>query len=149
MDGLKLQKRKAVHDYFIKVAKQEIKKKEKHNFEELLDDDKGCRILFVMEKSAGDVFMTTALLKDIYETYPNYHIYFATSPSNFELVDGCPYIYKVIPFMNQMEHLVNMEGASQHQGYFDICFLPFIGTQKILNYMHNGIDKISLDIKNF
>jgi len=149
MDNLKLQKQKAIYDYFIKVAREESQKKEKHKFEELLDNDKEKKILFVMEKSAGDIFMCTSLLKNLKEIYLDYHIYFATAPNNFELVEGCPYIYKVIPFQSQMESLVNMEGIAGHQGYFDIAFLPFIGTQKILNYMHNSQDAISLNINNF
>jgi hypothetical protein len=48
-----------------------------------------------------------------------------------------------------MDNLLWSEGFGEHKGYFDITFLPYIGTQRILNYLHNGKDKIDFDIKNF
>jgi hypothetical protein len=150
VDEAKLQSRHQIYNYFLNVARKDEDKNNQEKFEDIFDsDDYGRRILFVMEKSAGDVFMTTALIKDLHETYPEYNIYFATAPSNFELVEGCEGIHKIIPFQPQMENLLNMEGAANHKGFVDICFLPFVGTQKILNYLHNGQDVISLDIKNF
>ena len=34
----------------------------------------------------------------------------------------------------------------KHSGYFDVAYLPNMGTQRILNYTHNGKDKIQFDI---
>jgi len=45
-----------------------------------------------------------------------------------------------------LDSLPTMEGQGDHEGYFEVAFLPFIGTQRILNYMHNGKDKIQFDI---
>jgi hypothetical protein len=48
-----------------------------------------------------------------------------------------------------MENQIWCEGNKDFQGYFEIAFLPHFGTQKMLNYLHNGKDKIEFDIKNF
>ena len=47
-----------------------------------------------------------------------------------------------------MDNLLWLEGHADHQGYFEIAFLPHIGTQRLLNYLHNGKDKIEFEIKN-
>jgi hypothetical protein len=36
-----------------------------------------------------------------------------------------------------------------HDGYFEIAFLPFVGTQRMLDYIHNGKTQIEFDIKDF
>ena len=102
-----------------------------------------------MPQSIGDVYLCTALLKNMKETYPEYNIYFSTKPEYFEILDGNPYIHKVIPYDKGLDNLTAMEGQSEHEGYFEIAFLPFIGTQRMLNYMHNGKDKIQFDICTF
>ena len=48
-----------------------------------------------------------------------------------------------------MDNLLWLEGSGSHKGYFDIAFLPHIGTQRILNYLHNGKDEIDFNLKNF
>jgi hypothetical protein len=39
-----------------------------------------------------------------------------------------------------------MEGQGEMKGYFDIVFIPFLGTQRIINFTHNGKDKIQFDL---
>jgi len=45
-----------------------------------------------------------------------------------------------------MENLLTMEGHGVNEGYFDIAFLPHIGTQKIFDYQHNGKDKVEFNL---
>jgi len=136
-----------VLDYFKEVAETENKKNTKIEFGDLLgDNDEGKRILIVMPQSIGDVYLCTSLLKNIKEVYPEYNIYFATQEQYFEVLDGNPYIHKVLPYSQHMDALPSMEGQGEHKGYFEIAFLPFIGTQRMLNYMHNGKDKIQFDL---
>jgi hypothetical protein len=105
------------------------------------------KLLFVMPESAGDVFLCTALLRSLRETYPNYKLYFATKPQFKDILKGNPYIDGVIEYDQSMDNLVLMEGIGDHAGYFDICFLPHAATQRFLTYMHNGEDKIAFNIK--
>lgn len=140
-------KRKDVLDHFKKVAEKENDKNKKVKFEELLDkDDEGKRLLICMPQSIGDVYLCTSLLKNIKEVYPEYNIYFATEQKYFIILEGNPYIHKTIPYSKSLDSLVLLEGQASHKGYFEIAFLPHIGTQRMLNYMHNGKDKIQFDL---
>jgi hypothetical protein len=143
-------KREEIENYFRQVAWQENQKNKKVNFEDFLDkNDKGKRILYVIPQEESDVFLSTSLFPSIKNLYPNHNLYVATKNEFFEILEGNPYIHKIIPFIPQMENQIWCEGNKDHEGYFDIAFLPYIGTQKILNYLHNAKDKIEFDIKNF
>ena len=85
--------------YFLVTSfnKEENNKNKTVDFKDTLGkDDEGKRLLISMPQSIGDVYLCTALLKNIKETYPDYNIYFATKPEYFEVVEGNPYIYKTI-----------------------------------------------------
>lgn len=136
--------RKEIEKYFKQVALKENAKNEPTHLESILGkDDAGKRVLYVMPESAQDLFLSTSLFRSIKETYPDFNLYVATKPEYAEILDGNPYVYKVLPFLPQMENLFTMEGVGTHKGYFEIAFLPHITTQKMPTYSHNGIDKIS------
>jgi glycosyltransferase involved in cell wall biosynthesis len=133
------------------IVKEEEKDKEKIgkplSFEDVLDKNPEDRILIVMPESAGDVFMTTSLLPSIKKNYPNKDLYFATKKEYASILDGNKYIYKTLEYCPQMDSLTLMEGRLDHKGFFQICFLPNIGTQKHLDYLHQGdADKIMFNI---
>ena len=137
-------KRRDVENYFRQVAQKENQSKEKVPFEDILGkDDKGKRVLYVMPQSIGDVILSTSLFKSIKEQYPEYNLYIATKPEYQEILEGIPYVYKVINYVPQMDNLLWLEGRGDHEGFFEIAYLPHIGTQRILNYLHNGKDKIA------
>ena len=134
-------------DYFRKVARNDVNKSKQIDFAELLDkNDKGKRVLYVMPESIGDVYMSTALFKNIKNLYPDYNLYVATKPEYHQILEGNPYIHKTIPFIEQMNNILWLEGKGDHEGYFEIAFLPHIGTQKVFDYQHNGKDKIEFDL---
>jgi hypothetical protein len=140
--------RESVLNYFRQTAIKENQENTRVELSDLLDkDDKGRRILFAIPQSAGDVFLCTSLLPSIKKTYPNYNIYFATKPEFFEILDCNPHIHKRIVFSPFMENLLTMEGHAGGEGYFDIAFLPHVGTQKVFDYQHNGKDIIQFDTK--
>ena len=142
--------RNDIEKYFRQIAMKENEENEKVLFDHLLDpNDEGKRILLVMPQSAGDVFWCTSLFPSIKNTYPDYNLYFATKREYMEILDGNEYIHKLIEYNPVMDNLIWSEGQGSHKGYFDITFLPYIGTQKILNYLHNGKDKLAFDIKDF
>jgi glycosyltransferase involved in cell wall biosynthesis len=116
--------------------------------EDLLDkDDAGKRIAVVMPESAGDVLMINSLLDNLKLTYPDYNIYVITKPSYYDMIEDNENVHKLIPYQNGVDNLLFLEGQGHHQGYFEIAFLPNIGTQRHLNYLHNGKDKIQFNIK--
>jgi glycosyltransferase involved in cell wall biosynthesis len=143
-------KRQDIENYFRQVALQENEKNKKVEFEDFLDkDDKGKRILYVMPESIGDIYMSTALFENIKKQYPSHNLYVAIKPEYFEILQGNPFIHKLLQYVPQMDQLLWLEGVGGHEGYFDIAFLPFAGTQRFLDYIHNGKTKIQFDIKEF
>jgi len=142
-------KRQDIENYFRNVAAQENQKNKKIEFEDLLDkDDKGKRILYVMPESIGDIYMSTALFENIKKQYPEHNLYVSVKPEYFEILQGNPYIHKLLQYTPQMDQLLWLEGAGDHSGYFEIAFLPFAGTQRFLDYIHNGKTKIQFEIKD-
>lgn len=143
-------KRPDIENYFRQVASQENQKNKKIEFDDLLDkDDKGKRLLYVMPESIGDIYMSTSLFKNIKKQYPNHNLYVAVKPEYFEILKGNPYTHKVLQYIPQMDQLLWLEGMGNHDGYFEIAFLPFVGTQRMLDYIHNGKTNIEFDIKDF
>ena len=100
-----------------------------------------------MPGGIGDLFLSTSLFESIKEQYPDYNLYVATNPQFMGVLAGNPYVHKAIPFSPQMEDLTWLEGVKNHKGYFNVAFLPHLGTQRTLDYLHNGEDKIAFDIK--
>lgn len=137
-----------VEKYFRDVAvKHNAEQGQDNKFENLLSpDDVGKRILYVIPESIGDVFISTSLFKNIKETYPEYNLYVATKQEYFEILEGNPYVHKVIPYVPEMDNLFWLEGIDKHKGFFEVAFLPYIGTQRMIDYTHNGKDRIQLDL---
>ena len=99
-----------------------------------------------MPESAGDVLWVNSLLSNLKGLYPEHNIYFITKKAFFPFAEDHPAVHKVIPYTDQMDSLLLLEGGSRHLGYFDVAYFPHIGTQRIINYTHNGKDKIQFDI---
>ena len=117
------------------------------DFNDLLDgDDPSSRLAVVIPQSAGDVLMVNSLLDNLKVLYPNHDIYILTRPLFFELIEDHPAVHKVLPYQEGIDDLLALEGRGTHPGYFDIAFLPHIGTQKIFNYQHNGKDKTQFSL---
>tara|TARA_Y100001938_G_scaffold81289_1_gene112028 strand:- start:615 stop:2615 length:2001 start_codon:yes stop_codon:yes gene_type:complete len=166
-------KREDIQKYFREVARKEgnyggapgqttATGGESHDLSDVIDDEhKDCkRICFCIPESVGDVYMCTSLFKSIKEQYPDYKLYVATHAHFKCIIDGNPYVDKVIEWVPQMENIHYLEGwgnrhpqhaksyngMSNHKGWFDVALLPYIHTQRLSNYTHNGLDKIAFDI---
>ena len=102
-----------------------------------------------MPESAGDVFMISSLFESIKSVYPNHDLYIATKPEYFSILEANPHVHKVFQYIPEMDNLLWLEGAGEHKGFFDIAFLAHLGTQRMLNYLHNAKDEIQFNIKDF
>jgi len=142
-------KRADIENYFRKIAAQENEKNKKISFEDLLGEEKPeDRILYVMPESIGDIYISTSLFQSIKKQYPNKKLYVATNPQYFAVLEGNPFVDKVIQYIPQMDQLLWLEGIGDHKGYFEIAFLPHIGTQRMFNYHHNGKTNIAFALKD-
>ena len=129
--------------YFKDVAKKENSSFDKNiKFENLLDDEgPENRIAVLMPGSAGDVLWVNSLISNLKSLYPDHNIYFITDPKFYPFIEDHPDIHKLLEYSAELDSLGFLEGVGQHKGYFSIAYFPHIGTQKILNYVHNGKDK--------
>lgn len=141
--------RSQIEDYFRKVAtgKNQENGAKQVPFDYFLNKDDKGRVLFVQPESAGDILLTTALFKSIKERYPDWPLYVATKPEYKDLILGNPYVYKWLEYNTMMDNHIWAVGNAGHKGFFNICYQPYFGTQKILDYLNNGEDKIDLDLK--
>ena len=141
--------RDKVIDYFRQVALKENEAAKDITFDDVLGkEDEGKRMVFVMPDAIGDVFMATSLFGSLKELYPHLNLYVATNQSNFDVLDGNPHVHRTILFNENMNNLLWLEGQGTHKGYFEIAFLPHIGTQKIFDYQHGpGNDEIQFSIR--
>jgi glycosyltransferase involved in cell wall biosynthesis len=142
-------KRNEIENYFRQVATKENQQMKKTDFKDILNqEDEGKRMLYVIPESAEDVFLSTSLFKNIKKQYPEYSLYVATKPEYFSILNGNKYVDKIIQYFPQMDQLLWLEGMGDHKGYFEIAFLPYLGTQRMLDYTHNGKTKIEFNLNN-
>lgn len=142
------EQRAVIENYFRQVAAQENAKNQPIDFGDTLDKNDKKRVLVILPESIGDIILATAIFKSVRERYPKpeWTFYFATKPEYFELLDGNPYVDRLIPFVPQMDNLIWLEGQGGHKGYFDVVYPIHFGTQRLLNYLHNGVDKHDLQL---
>lgn len=141
--------REMILSYFKQVAaKENSEVVNTKKFEDLLGDvPQDKRICIVIPESAGDVLWINSLLTNFKELYPDHYIYVLTNPHFFPLIEDHPSVYRVLPYQKDIDDLLTLEGSGGHKGYFDMAFLPHIGTQKIFNYQHNGKDKTQFSLR--
>jgi hypothetical protein len=136
-----------VYEFFIQEAKRLNNQNFPVDIGTLFDNNDKKRVALVMPQSLGDCYLVTSLFESIQETYPEHDLYVATKPQFACVFEANPYIHKVIPYLDMMESELFWIGQSNHKGYVDVVFLPHILTQKQLNYLRNGKDKIAFQIK--
>ena len=121
---------------------KETRDLKKHDISKYLGDEPAeDRICVVMPRSIGDIIMATSLLEDIQKKY-NKLIYFAALPQYFYILEGNPFIHKVIPYFQEMEDLLWMEGNRYFEPHFHMAFILHLGTQILQDYTHHGFDVI-------
>lgn len=139
--------REGIEKYFRQVALNENASQNKTAFQDILNKNDKGRVLFVQPESAGDIFLCTALFKSIKERYPDWTFYVSTKKEYKSIIDGNPYVDHWIEYNPMMDNLLWLEGNAYHNGYFNIAYLPYLRTQKMADYWHNGVDKIDFELK--
>jgi glycosyltransferase involved in cell wall biosynthesis len=142
--------RQKIEEYFRGVAIQENQKNIQVKLEDLLDNSGRKRVGVVMPESAGDVFLCTSLLKSLRNRYPksDWALHFITKPEFFEILDLNRDIDKLVPYSQEFDNLILMEGSGNHNGYFNVLYPLHFGTQRILSWLHNGVDKHDVELNN-
>lgn len=140
--------REKILEYFQSVAEKENEQIfNRKKIQDYLDGDSPVnRVAVVMPESAGDVLMVNSLISNLKSLYPEKDIYFVTKPHFFPLIEDNNDIHKVIPYDEGFDSLLTLEGIENREGFFEIAYLPHVGTQKHLNYVHNGKDKMQIEL---
>lgn len=127
-----------VYSHFTKIATQHNAQLDYKptDFGDLLDPIDEKRLLIVMPQSAGDVLIVNSLVPRIKKLYPEFSIYFATSPQFRELVEHLPEIHRVLDYVPQMDDIFSMTGRGQHKGWFDVVMPLHAQTQKFFTYQN-------------
>lgn len=142
--------RSQVEDFFRKTANNDNSKNKPTEFEDILGDEgKENRIIVVMPGSIGDCILIASIIPQIKAIYPKENLYVATNQQNLDIFLPLEEVHKVIPYSQQMDNLLWLEGNGEHKGYFKIAFLPYINTQRIFTYQHNGEDRIDFSLIEF
>jgi len=90
--------REKIVDFFRGVARDEENKNKQVSLWDIIDKDRPeKRLLFALKQSAGDHIIATALLKSISEQYPDHLIYYMADQRFHEILEGNPYIHKILP----------------------------------------------------
>lgn len=142
--------RAQIEQYFRQVAFKTLQDQNSAGvkFDDFLNPKDEGRVIVVQPESAEDIFLLSSLFKSIKETYPNWALYVSTKREYKEIIDGNPNVDKWIEYSPMMDNILFLEGNSGHNGYFNVAYLPFINTQRAPNFTHNGLDKISFDLKH-
>ena len=141
-----------IENYFRQVAQEELNKQNNKTLEikDLFNSHPDHKkVLIVQPESIGDIFLVTSLLESIRDRYPSnkYKIYFATKPEYQDLIYGNPFVDEWVPYHPIMDNLIVMEGGMGQSRICDIVYNPYFSTQRLLSYMHNGEDKIDLELQ--
>ena len=146
---------KKLKNVFLSLDKPKFEEKEEDkntqnliSLDDVLDDEGPTnRIAVVLPESAGDILILNSLMENLKSLYPEKNIYIFTKPEYYQMIEDNPAIHKLLPYNPQVENLLFLEGRGDHEGYFEMAFLPNIGTQRHLNYLHNGKDKTQFELR--
>jgi hypothetical protein len=139
--------RQEVEKYFRQVAAQKKYDKERDAFFKRMEEDTSKKILYVMPESERDLFLSSSLFQSLKEQYPGYKLFVACNIEHRRVLDGNPYIDEIVPYYKEMDNLGFLEGCGNHKGYFDIAFLPYLHTQRSIDYIHNALSNVAFNCK--
>jgi len=80
-------------------------------------------LLYTMPMSAGDVYISTAVVNSLRKKFPDHKVFFATSPQYAPILKGNPDIDQVVPFEQWMTNVPIAEHV------FDELFTPNLAIQ--------------------
>lgn len=141
--------RQQIEEYFRQAAFQETqqKKTEGIKFEDFLDKNDKGRVIVVQPEGPEDIFLISSLFESIKNNYPDWALYVSTKREYKNMIDGNPHVNGWIEYTPIMDNILFLEGNHSHNGYFNVAYLPYLNTQKLPAFTHNGVDKIGFSIK--
>jgi hypothetical protein len=139
--------KESIISYFRSTAakeNQDINQDQEISFDDLLDETKNKRALFVLKENEEDLFLATSLLDSFKESHSDYDLYFACDKKYHYILNSNPNIHKALPYAKELENEFLMIGAGVEDPYFDYYCNLGVLTQRNINY--HGIDNIAFDL---
>ena len=104
------------------------------------DEDAGPKLLYTMPMSAGDVFLSTAVVAALKRKYPDHKIFFATNKQYTSILEENPDIHRVIPYNDWMNNVGLCEKI------FELVYTPNLSIQMVFsNWVRGGKGRRLLD----
>lgn len=101
--------------------------------ESFLPEDEGKKLLYTMPMSAGDVYISTAIVDSLKKKYPDHKIFFASKKDYHSILTGNPNIHKIIEWQEWMTNVPLLEQM------FDEVYTPNLTVQMTFsNWVHGG-----------
>lgn len=106
---------------------------------------KGPSLIYTMPMSAGDVFLSTGVVKALRRKHPGHRVYFATSPQYFDILkdlraDGKLLIDEIVTWQPWMQDVGTLEDI------FDEVYTPNLAVQMTWsNWVHKGKGRNLID----
>lgn len=137
--------KRKIFNKLINIAKHENQKEKGVSVGDFIKNPDKKKVLYIIPCSIGDIISSFSVIDSIYEAYPSdeWDVYVSTEPKYTELFDHLigDKIVNVLPFDPAFDRYEILEGAGPHPGWFDVVFHPYVSTQRIMSYIHNGMDK--------
>jgi len=97
-------------------------------------------LIFTMPMSAGDVLLSTSVVRKLRKKFPEHHLIYATSPQFKPILEGNPDIDDVIDWQEWMLDVPRLELT------YDEVYTPNTGIQLVTsNWVHGGRGRHILD----
>lgn len=106
---------------------------------------KGPSMVYTMPMSAGDVFLSTGVIRSLRQKHPGHRVYLATSPQYFHIakdltIEGKLLIDELIEWQDWMQSPETLEGV------FDVAYTPNLNVQhQWANWVHGGNGRNLID----
>ena len=129
--------RKAVLDYFRKVASKENEENKREEVESLFDNNGRKKLLFVCSGGNKDVLNSTSLLESLHENIENCDVYYTCHEKSIPLVEQNPLIYKCIPHRQEFNNELFMIGGFNKKRLVDFYINSSSTTVNNVSYLRN------------
>lgn len=101
---------------------------------------KGPSLVYTMPMSAGDVFLSTGVVKALRRKHPGYRVHFATQPQYFDILKGVEGIDEIVQWQPWMQSAETLEQI------FDVAYTPNMNVQmQWANWVHGGKGRNLID----
>lgn len=125
-----------VYKFFVQIAINDNNKNKPFDLWEQIDKTTGRkRGIICIKQSIGDCLMVSSLFKSFHEQYKDHDLYVMTLPQYFEIFEGNPYVFKILPHTDAAEIELVAMGAGKPEGYFNVVLYPAILSQVRLGYL--------------